>query len=386
MKILHVCLAQIYSDDYSYQENLLTDYHKKQGNEVYIIASLLSFNSVGQLSLLNESTYKTKDDIKVYRIDYKGPMKGSSRFFRRYNHIERILDVIKPEIIFIHGCQFVDIFKFIKYKKENRNTRLYIDNHADYINSATNWLSMNILHKMIWRYCAKLSETYVEKFWGVTPLRCDFLQKVYKINPSKIGLLIMGVDDAKLDFKKRFEIREKIRDKLNISNDDFVIITGGKIDKKKNIHLLIKALTNIEDNHIKLVVFGNPVSDFASEFDELMTHENIIILGWINSEEVYNYFWASDLVVFPGSHSVLWEQAAGSGMPCIFKHWKGMEHVDIGGNCEFFEEDSVDEIERVLLSVISNPDVYTNMQKVALSAIEYFSYSNIAKKSIEICN
>ena len=36
MKILHLMLACFYIDNYSYQENYLPKYHKKQGNDVEI--------------------------------------------------------------------------------------------------------------------------------------------------------------------------------------------------------------------------------------------------------------------------------------------------------------------------------------------------------------
>ena len=43
MKILHLMLACFYIDKYSYQENYLPKYHKKQGHDVEIIASLFTF-------------------------------------------------------------------------------------------------------------------------------------------------------------------------------------------------------------------------------------------------------------------------------------------------------------------------------------------------------
>lgn len=47
MKVLHICLASFYIDNYSYQENLLPIYHKKMGYDVEIIASLFNFDKNG---------------------------------------------------------------------------------------------------------------------------------------------------------------------------------------------------------------------------------------------------------------------------------------------------------------------------------------------------
>ena len=103
---------------------------------------------------------------------------------------------------------------------------------------------MNILHKIIWRYYVKQIEPYIIKFWGVTEQRCKFLQEVYKIPQEKIGLLVMGADHDKLILliKIRYVMRYE---KLSMLSDDFIIITGGKIDRNKNIHLLIDAVNKI---------------------------------------------------------------------------------------------------------------------------------------------
>ena len=50
---------------------------------------------------------------------------------------------------------------------------------------------------------------------------------------------------------------------LNLADDDFVVITGGKIDKTKNIHLLIGAIRDIDFEQVKLIVFGQPNDEMA---------------------------------------------------------------------------------------------------------------------------
>lgn len=48
MRVLHICLANFYIDNHSYQENMITKYHKLLGLEVEIIASLVSFDTDGK--------------------------------------------------------------------------------------------------------------------------------------------------------------------------------------------------------------------------------------------------------------------------------------------------------------------------------------------------
>ena len=71
-------------------------------------------------------------------------------------------------------------------------------------------------------------------------------------------------------------------------------------------------------------------------------------------------------------------------MPLICKDWAGTHHVDLGGNVMFLSSDSVDEIKRALLKITEDTSLYLSMKKIAQKkAIDYFSYSNIAKRAIE---
>lgn len=385
MKIVHLCLSCFYIDDYSYQENMLPKYHVLQGHEVTVIASLVSFDSNGKPCLLDtESTKIAKDGFKVIRVDYKRPFYKFNKFVRFYNGIYNLLEKEKPDLIFLHDFSFMDIGKIIKYTNRNRNVKMYSDCHTDYINSAQTWVSLNIFHKLIWRYYAKKLSPFVTKFYGTTPLRSNFLRDVYGISPEKIELLVMGIDDDILENKDRISIKNNFEKEFKFDKSDFVIVTGGKIDEIKNIHLLMQAVNNINKENVKLVVFGTVAPEMQIVFDNLLNSQSIVYAGWQNSDKVLDYLIFADLIVFPGTHSVLWEQAVGVGVPCIFKHWDGMTHVDVGGNCEFLFEDNVEEIESVLLSIINDRNKYLLMKKNAIEkGLREFSYSDIAKRAIK---
>ena len=316
MKIVHLCLASFFVDNYTYQENLLPKYHKMAGHDVTIIASLVSFSEKGKPIILpGESIYETQEGCRVYRVDYKRPFYFFNRLLRRYNKLQSLLDKERPDMIFIHGVQFANVSIILKYKKKYPSVRILCDNHADWINSARNLLSKKILHGIIWRYYANKIEPYVTRFYGVTPLRCEFLKKMYNIPSSKVSLLVMGVDDWGIPWENRNAIHMKIRNQLNIAPSDFLIITGGKIDERKNIHLLMEAVLNSFESNIHLVVFGNIAPEMKKKIDSLEDNEKIHYVGWLSSEKTIEYFFASDLAVFPGTHSVLWEQAVGISIP-----------------------------------------------------------------------
>ena len=69
------------------------------------------------------------------------------------------------------------------------------------------------------------------------------------------------------------------------------------------------------------------------------------------------------------------------GKPCAFKRISGFEHVDLGGNCVFFESDYEEEYKRVIKLAQKN---IRAMEKAAQEKGSMaFSYKEIARRALE---
>jgi len=389
MKILHCCLMGAFTEKLAYQENIMSLMHKLQGHDVLILASTETFINNTTIGYTSPIEYITKEGIRLIRVPFKKWLpKQIEKKIRIYNCIYHIIEDYNPDIIFMHDCQFFNIFEFSKYLKKNNNVRLYIDSHTDQYNSAKNILSKYILHRLIYRRLVKSIIPFTTKFYGTLPARGDFYKKFYRTPLSKTEFLPMGINPIEVDFQNRNKIKNEIRQNLNIKNHEFVFITGGKINIRKNIHLLMKAINRIKSNDIKLIIFGSPTNDTHEIFHNELNESNnkIIHLGWIPSNETYKYFFASDMAFFPGTHSTLWEEALGLGIPCIFKYWEGINHVDLSGNCILLEEPNIDSISNIIMRMINNKFEFEKMKINALKTtnMEMFNYYNISKKAIEI--
>lgn len=376
-------LACFYVDNYSYQENYLPKYHKAAGHDVEIVASRISFNKDGLPGCLPWkmcAPHLNEYGIPVTRLDYK---KG--RYNRRMRHfvgLQEELDRVQPDLIFIHGVQFCDIRIVANYCKKHPQVKVFADNHSDFSNSATNWASKHILHRIYWRWCAHKINKYVTRFYGVLPARVDFLINEYKLPKEKIELLVMGGDDESIVAAAKPEVRQEIRAKYGLQDDDFVIMTGGKIDPfKTQTLLLMEAVRQISNKKVKLIVFGSVVPELKDKVNRLCDGEKVQYVGWIKAADSYAMFTAADLVVFPGRHSVFWEQVAAQKIPMVVKYWDGTTHVDRGGNVRFLHQDSVAEIYTTLEKIIDGD--YAEMKVAAEQAGPHFLYSKIAKRSIE---
>lgn len=384
MRVLHCCLAAFYNEGYGYQENILPRMHKKQGHEVKIIASTEKFVDKMNLGYVDSVRFNNEDDIPVVRLPYISwlPVK-IIRKLRIYKGLKDELISFSPDIIFLHDAQFLSICTLVNYIKCHTNVRVYVDGHTDFGNSATNFVSKYILHGIFYKWCLRRIEPYVTKFYGTLPARVDFFLDFYRTPKNKTELLVLGADDDCVRKVQNNHERARIRGGNAISDNTLLIVTGGKFDERKvSILNLMKAVHKLKDSQdIKLIIFGSVMEgEFKKSFDELCDGNIVRYVGWISSDMTYNYFEAADMVVFTGSHSVLWEQAVGQGKPCIFNYYMKQNHVDLGGNCKFLYSTSEDEIIDVMTEAIRD---YEHMKDVAMrKGIPYFSYDRIAARAI----
>ncbi len=388
MKICHLMLSCFYKEGAGYQENLLPKYHAKLGYDVRIASNSNDWN---ETPINEETSYVNADGIHVTIFKTNKPRCPqihylqvlSSLYRNRVVGIYEYLQREKPNVIFVHGGTHPGNLEIVKYAKRNK-VRLYVDQHADYYNSPVKTWKQRFVQTIFLKPIVKQLYNLCDTYWGVTPWRVQYLRDIYNLPVGKTKLLVMGGDDERIDYEHKNEIRSKLRVQYGIAEDEFLIVTGGKIDPAKNIHLLIDAIRNFKE--VKLLIFGKPVDSFIKDYENVCENNSFVInIGWLPADQVYDYFLAADLVVFPGTHSVLWEQTVACGVPCVVKRWEGMQHVNVNGNCAFIdyeEKEKSDAIVKTLSPILLDKDYWNKMKDAAEKCRHEFLYSYIAKKSI----
>lgn len=380
MKICNVVISNFYKEGYGYQENVLPQMQMLDGHDVFILtchdngfpapSEYINDRGVRVVVLRKNKSILLRIPVLTAAID------------KSIGLYDRLI-AEAPDVIFAHGIYAHDYRWIIKYKRRNPSVKVFVDNHADYYNNKRYnsiagvltrfFFSKPIINRMI---------PLVEKFWGVTPWRVKYLREVFGIPEDKSDLLIMGGDESLIDWERRDQIHYEIRNKYSIPQDAFLIISGGKIDRAKNIDKLIEAVVELNNSNVYLALFGSVENDM--NYLNSYHNKQINLLGWVPADEAYSLFLAADLGFFPGTHSVLWEQACACGLPCVFKDWDGgFNHVDRGGNCILLANPTKSNIRALLESLINNSDNYSLMRTQAIEVREYFSYKEIARRSIQ---
>lgn len=377
MKILHISPLSPYNEGWSYQENLLPKYQKKMGNDVWLVVSPFKISPNGKIDV-GESEHINEDGVRVIRRR-RTFGDGFLGKIISFTNIRDILYRFRPDFIMVHSLSTLSVFQAISYKKKiNPKCTIIQDNHLDENIGKRKTKIITDICYLYWKEINKLSKKYVSRYYGVTPWRKEFIIKRYGIEREKTDTLIMGVDTDSIDFNKRKDYRDGIEKEYQLK-DNFVIVSGGKIERNKNIIPLIKGVKGF--SNIKLLIFGDIAEDFKEEVYNNLNN-NVILVGWKNQNDINKLFLACDLAFFPGQHSVLWEQACGCGIPCVFKHWEEMTHLDIGGNCVFMRDVTEKTVSKMIESLAFSKE-YFEMREAADKVKDYFSYNAIAKKSLE---
>lgn len=379
-KILHISPGP-FCDGWTYQDNVLTKYHVKLGYKVTMLTSNWVFNSKGGYSSVEPCEYINNDGVKVIRLAIKNG-KHQNYHFKKFVGFSKAIESEKPDLIFLHNLNYLDIKKVYLYCKNHKSVILLADNHCDESNSGRNFISKYFFHKMLWKKNAKLIDKYCKHFFGVLPARVDFLTNYYKISPNKTSLLIMGADDEMVEkYKNNYSNRSQYFSG-EIGFDTTLIVSGGKIDRFKLQTLSLMKYVLESPNNICLIVFGSVDSEIKQDFFKYVDNKKVRYIGWLNSEQTYEYISLSDICVFPGRHSVIWEQAVAQQKPLIVKRWDGTNHVNFNGNVRFIDDDNYCSLKAVLDDSLEKNRL--NELKVRSKGEGYrkFLYSNIAKESL----
>ena len=386
MRILHIVINGIYSPGLAYLDNLLPKYHVRMGNEVFIMASCQVYDKEKKkLTELPAGETVTSNGETLIRVPFRRIINsGIAARLRLVPEMEQKLERITPDFIMLHGVSTLSIPSLARYMKKHKEVRLIIDNHADFSNSAMNPISHYLLHRGLWRCMTHIIAPYTETFYGVIPARVDFLRNEYRAPKEKCALLLMGADDDLAHKAADPAVIRAVREKYQIDQSDFLIVTGGAINaSKKQTLLLMQAVRQMTNKRLKLLIFGSVSGELRQSFDAFVDGVKIQNIGWLHADDTYPLIAAADLAVYPGRHSTLWEQTVGQGIPMICKYWDGTTHVDIGGNVRFLYQDSAAEIREQLEQLLTDPSSYKEMKKAAGGhGREQFLYGRIAEQCL----
>lgn len=270
--------------------DMLKNALEKMGHTVYIVAPNKTFsydkkNRIIWIQGLKFSSY----ELRVAKIYSNKAMKIIEKEWK--------LDIIHTQTELS-----IDFFARKVAKKLNIPVvRTYHTLYEDYTYYVTKGHFDNFAKKTV----IKLTKKFCEK-------RCDELivptEKIKRLFIDKYNIktdmtvIPSGIDIKRFNINnKKRQMAKQIREKYHIAENDFVIGSVGRVASEKSFDKIIENMPTLIklNNKIKfmLVGYGPQLEELKKLAKQLKVEKNIIFTGFVDYNEVCNYYHVFDVMV-----------------------------------------------------------------------------------------
>lgn len=195
----------------------------------------------------------------------------------------------------------------------------------------------------------------------------------------------VGVDVKK--FGVHNESRESMRRSLNVSEDDFLLLTVAELTPGKNHEMVLEALAATNNPHIRFLAAGSGIH--LKRLTEL-THslgldDRVTFLGY--RSDVKELYAAADAFVFPSLReglSLALMEAMASGLPAVATRIRGNTDLITDGVEGMLVPATVDGIASGIKQICENPEMRVKFGEAAKKKVQQFGIENTLKLVDEI--
>jgi len=268
---------------------------------------------------------------------------------------------------------------------------------------------------MLPSYCPKNSITYVhdlgfKHFPECYSIKNKLLQEgALKVAVKKAKGIFFLTENSKKDFhefypnyRRRMQVTGLSIDKKRFRGDsnhkrpikDEYILYVGRLEKKKNIINLLKAFASLAENGSfghKLVLAGKPGFGYENILKEIKKNNlgnKVILTGYVNNENLPNYYQYASLFVFPSLYEgfgIPILEAFASGTPVVCSNTSSLPEV-AGPGAKYFNPKKPEQMARIISETLCSDETNKKLIQLGKEKLEDYDWEKTAKKVIETFN
>lgn len=179
----------------------------------------------------------------------------------------------------------------------------------------------------------------------------------------------------------------EIKAKYNLPNQ--YILCVGRINSRKNIPNLLKALHSLHNKEIKLVLVGN--TEWKKDnIETLLKQKNIsnriIQTGSVSNEELAAIYTNAYIFCFPSFEEAFGLpplEAMASGIPVVVSNTSSLPEV-CGDAAIYVNADKPDEISNAITRLLTDKNLYDKHKALSINRAKSFSWTKTSQNLIEI--
>lgn len=319
-----------------------------------------------EITYYDQHTYRSIFAIKDNWLAYK----NACNLLRKY-----------PEIEVIHcNTPIGGVIGRLVGKKFNKKV-IYMVHGFHFYKGAPliNWLFFYPVEKFLLRYTDVLITINTEDYNRAKNFKLKNSGNVYYV--PGVGIDLDKISKVSLS-------RDAKRKELGLPINDILVIAVGRLDKNKNLALVIDAIGKMRNTNVHLIVCGEGEqrNKLENQVLNLGLSKRIHLLG--NRKDVVDLYNASDIFVLSSfreglSRSIM--EAMGAGLPCIVTKIRG--NTDLiedakGGFC--IDPHDSDVFAKYLDLLVEDEHLRSEFSKFNKQKIKAFSDTVVKEKMTEI--
>ena len=246
----------------------------------YKVEVASNFNTTGNIDDNRlESFKKELEDmnVKIRNICFSRKLLTLNNL-KAYFQIKKLFKNENYLLIHCHTPICSVITRMVARKLRKKGTKVIYTAHGFHFYKGASMLSWLIYYPI-----EKITARWTDCL--ITINEEDYNLAREKFKAKRIELINgIGVDENKFNFQMSGKEKKKIRESLNLADNDFVLIQVGELNKNKNQIMIIKAMKKLVKNNpkIKLLLVGKgTLKDFyVRKIKEYNLEDNIFLLGY----------------------------------------------------------------------------------------------------------
>lgn len=388
MKIVHV--VDYFEPQVGYQESFLTKEQIKLGHDVYVVTSDRCSPGIAKMGIgggkaAKRNGFFVEEGIKIWRLKV---------LFEVYRELWMIglgdkIQELKPDVVHVAGATTLTAIRVARLRKKFPNTKFIFTDTMSSAGGSFRRLRTDVMYP-IFRYTfsglvRKAADVLVagsDDTKSLMSRKCGF-------PPERIEVISLGADDT--IFRYSPEARDEVRANLGIDNGRIVFIYTGKIVPSKGVHLLIeatKSLTKKYGNVTVLLVGAGPpayINEMKEKIKSAGLEENFIWHETVPNKELYKFYSAANIAVWPCSVTIGTLEAMACGLPVIVSNIPAATERVQYNNGLVCNNGSISELPEQMEKLIVDRELRINMGRNGRKAIEEnLNWRSIAKRYLEL--
>lgn len=299
----------------------------------------------------------------------------------RHRYIRELIEW-KPAIIHSQ-CEFFS-FSFAKHISNECSAPIVHTYHTLYEQYASYLMPGKRLGRFVVRYGSRWRLRGVSRLVAPTGKVESALQS-YGVS-SPISIVPSGISLEQHSHILSEGERLELRRKLGIADDDFVLISLGRLGTEKNLGELLDFFAlalNYEKKLKFLIVGGGPArGELEERAQSLSLGDRVIFAGMVSPDMVQSYYQLGDVFVSASTsetQGLTYVEAAANGLPLLCRRDPCLKNVIIPGE-NGFEYDHSDDFLDYLETLLNYPEWRRHASGVSRRVAEDFDCSSFGDK------